>query len=135
MKLQTLLLVAFSFTSLVLSCKKDKDDTGNVTANKIHGRWNIDSLVINEHINGNSDMVTHAGTSADYIDFRSDGTMITYFEGATDNSNYEVQSDSVIVFSGDSAYILELTENKFVFYTRADAGSLGYIEITYYLTR
>src|SRR5580765_270167 len=126
MKLQTLLFTAGSFITLLLSCTKDKEDIAKTAAGKIQNKWQIDSLVINDHINGNSNKETHAGNEGDYVEFRTDGRMITNFQGVTDNSSFVVTSDSVIVIGGDSAYIEELTENKFVFYSRAAAGGIGF---------
>lgn len=135
MKINNLVIALIGFSSLVLSCKKNDDDIAKATEKKIHNIWQIDSLVITQQVNGNASKQTHTGKADDYIDFRSDGRMITHFQGTTDNSSYAVQSDTVIIIGGDSAYILELTENKFVFFTKADAGSLGFIEITYYLRK
>ena len=134
MKLQTLLFTAVSFTSMLLSCSKDNEDMVSTSA-KIQNKWQIDSVVINEQINGNSNTETRPGKTGDYIEFRSDGRMITYFQGVTDNSSFVVKNDSVIVIGGDSAHIEELTENKFVLFTRAAAGGVGFIEITYYLSK
>jgi len=134
MKLQTLLLSAISITSMLLSCTKDNADIVSTSA-KIQNKWQIDSLVINQQINGNSNKETRIGDKGDNIEFRSDGRMITYFQDVTDNSSFVVKNDSVIVIGGDSSYIEELTENKFIFFSRASAGGVGFIEIRYYLSR
>ena len=128
-------LILVSFTVLVLSCKKDKDDAGTITAGKIAGKWQVDSVVINQDFNGTVSKSSIAGTAADYIDFGSDGNMHTYFQGKSSVSTYKVRSDTIITIGGDSGYILNLTDNKFVIDTRAELGSLGFIETTYYLNR
>ncbi|CAN5735844.1 hypothetical protein BH10BAC3_BH10BAC3_31120 [soil metagenome] len=108
---------------------------GQVTSNKIQGKWQIDSIVIYQQFNGNISNVSKSGTAADYVEFRADGRMLTAFDGNTDNSSYIVQNDSVIVISGDSQYIKALTDNKLVIYNKAKAGVIGFIATTNYLKR
>lgn len=135
MKWKIPFIILLAFTSLILACKKDNDDGLKVVAGKIHNKWQIDSILIIQHLNGTNDTVNQKGSSEDYVDFRSDGKMITYFQGRTETSSYSLREDTVLVINGDSAFIVELTENKFILFTKAEAGSIGYVKITYYLKR
>ena len=135
MKSFSLFLIVF--TTLCLSCKKQlaDDNIDRSTTNKLQGKWQVDSIVVNQYFNGTYSKASNAGTPEDYIEFRSDGRMYTSFQGYTDNSSYYVRSDTVIVIGGDSADINELTDNKLVIYNKAEAGVIGYIATTFYLKR
>ena len=135
MKSKTFYLILLSLSSLMLSCNKDKDDAAKKTANKIQGKWQIDSITINQDFNGNISKVSYPGTSEDYIDFGADGNMHTYFQGKNSNSTYKVRDDTVITIGGDSQSIKKLNDKEFILLTRAELGSLGFLETTYYLRR
>lgn len=135
MKTKSVLIIAVLCTAILASCKKDKDNSAAVTRNKIEGRWQVDSIVTNQHFNGSSSKTNYPGHSGDYIDFSTDGIMSTYFDGNTDKASYSVRNDTTIVIGGDSGKINELTDNKLVIYTNAQAGVIGYVETTYYLKK
>ena len=136
MKLKSFTLLLACFTVLFISCKKDNDDdAGKATAATIQGKWQIDSIAITQEFNGNLSKVSYAGKEADYIEFGSDGNMHTYFQNKNNVSTYKVRNDSIITIGGDSGSIIELTDKKFTLHTRAEAGSLGFLETTYYLKR
>jgi hypothetical protein len=133
--MKNLSVILFALSSFFFSCKKDNNDIIKTTSSKVQGKWKIDSIVVNQYFNGTYNKSTNMGTPEDYVEFRSDGRMLTSFQGHTDNSSYAIASDKIIVFGGDSADIVELTDTKFIIYTKADAGVIGYIETSYYLKR
>src|SRR5215218_9737340 len=135
MKMKSFSLLLVFIALLLVSCKKEKDDIGEITAAKIQGKWQIDSVNINQEFNGNISKVSYKGTESDYIEFGSDGNMRTFFQNKNHVSTYKVRDGAIITIGGDSGNIQELTENKFILHTRAEAGSLGYLETTYYLKR
>ena len=136
MKVKSFILLLASFTVLLIACKKDNDDdAGKATAATIQGKWQIDSITITQEFNGNLSTVTYVGKEADYIEFGSDGNMRTYFQNKNNVSTYKVRNDSIVTIGGDSGSIEELTDKKFTLRTRAEAGSLGFLETTYYLKR
>ncbi|MES2649224.1 MAG: lipocalin family protein [Bacteroidota bacterium] len=127
--------ILISLSVLFVSCKKNNDDPGFATAAKIQGKWQIDSVTINQHLNGTTNKQTIAGSAADYINFGTDGNMETNFKGNKNVSAYKVKSDTIITIEGDSGYIEELTDTKLRLYTKAEAGGIGYMETIYYLSR
>ena len=115
--------------------QKEKDDIDTVTWVKIQRKWQIDSVVINQRFNGRDSKVSYPGSLEDYMDFKTDGNMHTYFQSKNHISVYKVRNDKTITIDGDSGDILKLTESKFILHTNAEAGGLGYLETTYYLKR
>ncbi len=128
-------LILISLGALIVSCKKNNDDPGFATAAKIQGKWQIDSVTINQNLNGITNKQTIVGTSVDNVTFGADGNMQIYIKGNTNVSAYKVKSDTIISIDGDSGYIQELTDSKFKLYTKAEAGGIGYMETIYYLSR
>jgi hypothetical protein len=132
-KLLTIILAAASLA--VFSCEKDKDDPGKETAEKLHGKWQIDSLSISERRITEITKHSYEGTAADYVEFKPDGVMNTKFRGTLDIAHYTVQSETVILVDNNDVNIRELTDKKLVFYFKNSNGVVGSIEQTYYLKR
>jgi hypothetical protein len=128
-------LILISVIVSTLSCKKDNDDAGTATAARIEGKWKIDSVKINQFLNGTTSKQIIVGTSGDIVTFGTDGNMQTVFKGNNSVSTYKVKDNTTITIGGDSGYIEELTDTKFRLYTKAEAGSIGYMETIYYLSR
>lgn len=119
---------------LLQSCKKEIDEVKSTTE-LVRGIWNIDSVSVHQEFNNVTKKETLYSDPGDYIDFRSDGRMITIFQGNKDNSSYKIKNSQVITIAGDSGAIRELTNTRFVIHTRASAGGIGFIETTYFLSR
>lgn len=128
------ILVAISLLA-ILSCEKEKDDPWKETAEKLHGKWQIDSLAITETRVDEVNKKTYVGTTADYVEFTTDGLIRVMFRGKLDVGNYSIQSETVFLVDGDDVKIRELTDKDFIFYFKDNNGVIGYIEQTYYLKR
>lgn len=133
MKLNPLLSIPISISILIFSCQKD--DIVKTTSKRVKDKWQIDSLITTQKINNKTTRDVLAGTPADYVEFRSDGRMHTHFQGKSDYSSYSIKDGNTLMIGGDAAYIHDLTEKKFIIYTKAEAGSLGFIEIVYHLSK
>lgn len=117
----------------ILTCCKKENTAINRVKGVVIAKWRIDSIVSIQRLNNTVKKESLTGDSGDYIEFTNDGKMRTRFRGNNDVSNYSVKDENTLIIDGDSAFILELTEKKFILNTKASAGSLGSIEITYYL--
>lgn len=135
-------------TLWITACEKDSDDTINPQeepneefvmptgeAAKILGKWQINSITVNNHRSGVDHKETYTGTATDYVDFKTDGKLHTFAKGALDISNYTVRSAREITIDGDPASVQTLTETRLVLYSQDKTGTFGYTEITYDLKR
>lgn len=136
MKWHLLLFIAVS-SMTIASCKKDKEENSpaETTKQKIMGRWQINSIIIKESFSGEEHVTTHAGTPADYVEFKSNGKMDTYFKNNLTVSDYSVKSVKIITIEGDDHTVRELTDSTLVMFSTDRTGSIGYTEITYDLAR
>lgn len=133
-----LLTAILAAASLALfSCDKDdeKDSALKAAEEKVLGRWQIDSIAIIERRVSEVLKNTYAGTSADYVEFNSNGKMKTVFRGVLDVANYKLESDTEFIIDGSDVKILELTDKKFVFHFKDNFGVVGSSEQTHYLKR
>lgn len=139
MKPKILLLAILSAASLsIASCEKDKSDkvlTPEEVAGKIAGKWQVGSIWVNNNYGGADHKETYAGTAADYVEFRADGKMHTFFQGNLDISTYKVKNDKVITIDDDPASIQELTDTVLRLYSKDETGTYGFTEVMYHLKR
>jgi hypothetical protein len=136
MKMLFLLLVAVSSLAIT-SCEKeqDEDSPAKTTEQNIQGKWQINNISINESFSGEDHITTHPGTPADYVEFKSDGKMNTYFKNNLNVSDYSVKSVKIITIEGDDHTIRQLTDSTLIMYSTDRTGSIGYTEVTYNLKR
>lgn len=137
-----LLVTLLTVSSLSFSaCHKDKSDDADQVmsteevAAKIVGKWQINSLMYNNHYNGIDHKETYTGSATDYVEFRSDGKMYTSFRGITDISIYKVKNSQVITIDDDPASIQEISDTVLRLYTKDETGSFGFTELMYSLKR
>ncbi|HYH15575.1 MAG TPA: hypothetical protein VD794_10155 [Flavisolibacter sp.] len=133
----TLYILLFGIVLLSNSCKKDnEEDITNDLARRIHGKWQINSIMIKENLSGTERNVTHHGGASDYFDFKPNGKVYTSMQGQSDDYDYFVnENENKINIDGDNATILELSEHTFIFSDRDLTATIGYTEITYSLKR
>lgn len=135
MKTRYLLLLMTFAVILQLSCQKDLHSEIRETTSLVQGKWQVESIVINQNIGGVLNKTTHVGTVQDYVEFSSDNKMYTFFNNTSDTSHYEVKNETTIIIDGDNATIRTLTPGQFVLYSKDKAGSVGYVEIIYNLKK
>lgn len=112
------------FGALFFSCKKDKEST----AKKLQHNWSIVNEIDNFHDASGDHMDTIPGVAGDYINFSSNGTVTSQFDGTSDNSTYTLTDDTHIVVNSASYTIKTLTDKQFVLYIRQDLSSTEYEE-------
>ncbi|MGV3657028.1 MAG: hypothetical protein ACO1NX_03705 [Chitinophagaceae bacterium] len=135
MKTPKLLLLMTAGVWLLAACQKDINRELNETTDLVRGQWKVDSIVINQNISGVSNKSVFAGTAQDYVDFRNDNLMYTYFNDVRDTSRYEIKNKTTIIIDGDNATIRTLTPGQLVLYSKDKAGSIGYVEVIYSLRK
>ncbi|MEO7121002.1 MAG: hypothetical protein ABIY62_07895 [Ginsengibacter sp.] len=121
--LTTLVLAVFFFTS----CKKDKPQT---TVQKVQNKWTYVNSVENDHDSTGDHITTTPGASGDYIQFNSDGTVISVVDGQSDSVSYSVISDTQISIDSELYTIKTLSSNQFVLYFKQTVSSTEYSEVT-----
>ena len=115
--------------SVLHSCKKDKKQT---TTQKVQVKWSVESIIDHEHDPFLDTNITTLGTTADYIDFRTDGKVYSSVDGGQDTSAYALSGDtSIIIVNNGSFTIQSLTDHVLKLYGRADDPSTSsYFEET-----
>jgi hypothetical protein len=133
-------LILISF----VSCKKDKDTTEDdslkALEKQVQWKWQINKITTNTNFSGTEQKVTYDGQPTDYIDFRKDGKMYRSFQGRFDTADYFVaivDNEKLINIKRDNVYIKQLTDQSMTLYDfdRESIVNVGFIEVTYHLTR
>jgi hypothetical protein len=136
--MKSLLLILLAVSSLsISSCKKENEENGPAkeTEQKVQGKWQINNISINENFSGEDHIETYPGSSSEYVDFKSDGKMHTYFRGNLNVSDYTIVGVKKISIGGDVASIKQLTDSTLVFSSKDATGSIGFTEVIYSLER
>ena len=110
-------------TALFTACKKDDAPVTKTTAQKVLGKWSINSIVSVEYNAGVGTPYTVPTTSTDYIDFRTDGKSYSSFESNKDTTTYKVINNQSIVVDTDTAQITTLTDNSFILRVKHHEGT------------
>lgn len=140
MKLKHLYLPVILFMMMgIASCQKDnefpEEESAGTVADKIQHKWKVNFIATTSQFAGVNNQVTYNGTPDEYVDFRRDKKMYTYFRSTYDTSSYSIVSDKVISIDNDQATIKELTDNSLVLFSRDNTDMFGYFEVTYNLSR
>lgn len=119
-------------TFIFESCKKKDTAT---TIQKIQAKWSIESVIDHEHDPSSLPIdttVTTLGVATDYIDFRSDGKVYSFFDGSADTSAYALSGDtSIIISTSGNLKIQSLTDHVLKLYEKEDDPSTSsYFEET-----
>ena len=111
-----ILLVTFYLPA----CKKsDKQPT---TLEKVHGKWQLDTDVSNDHFSGQDNITAIAGMAGDVLDFRTDGKVYTNIQGQADTTTYSLSGDTNIVIDGNLNYdITTLTSASLILHEKVNA--------------
>jgi hypothetical protein len=103
---------------------------------KLRLNGGVASIVEKEFYFGVNDTTSYTGVAADYFDFRNDGKVYSYVDGAYgDTAVYTILDDSHVRFyyptysEADTFEIKTLTENSLVLYSRQVSGA-NYTETT-----
>ncbi len=115
------------------ACKKSSDaQPQQTTLQKIQAKWQLQSLVENDHFSGTDHIITITGNANDYIDFRTDGKVYSSISGNMDVATYSLTgSDTKILIDGTDTFdIKTLTSNSFILYIKQLSGGSDFDETT-----
>ncbi|MEP6615939.1 MAG: hypothetical protein ABJA57_05140 [Ginsengibacter sp.] len=106
----------------MVSCSKSKDKTATqTTLQKIQAKWQVDNLIDHLHDPTFDTTITSVGTASDYVDFRTDGKVYTFFDGSADTSTYALVGDTSILITLIGNYKIQtLTDHILKLYGRED---------------
>lgn len=97
--------------------------------------WTVVNEIDNSHDASGDNIDTIAGVSGDFINFNSNGTFTSQFDGSTDNGTYSLISDTQISLNGQTFTIKTLTDTQFVLYGKDVISATEYDESTINLKR
>jgi hypothetical protein len=128
---------AFLFTTAIIllatvfsSCKKDKQ----TTAQKLQHNWTFVSEVDNSHDAGGDNIDTIEGVQGDFINFNSNGTVSSQYDGSASTTPYTLIGDTQVSIIGEIFTIKTLTDTQLVLYAK-DGSATEYDETTFNLKR
>ena len=121
-KILKYLLVAATVGTIFTACKKDNKTVSRTTAQKVIGKWSISSLVGVTYNAGVGYPYTVPTSSADYIDFRTDGKSYSFSINQHDTTTYHIINEHTIQLDLDTAQIKTLTDNSFVLFAKKNEG-------------
>ena len=128
--LLTLVIINF------ISCKKEDEYSGSEYEKKIQWKWQIDFITVKSNYSGVENSTTHKGSAADFMEFKSNGKMYSEFQGKSDSGDYYIDAENKkINIDGDNIAIKELTDQTLILVNKNRTASIGYIEITYMLSK
>lgn len=105
-------LIAVAISAFLLtSCKKDEPSVQEM----LLGKWTFDRQIVNVFLNGNSMSDTTYGDPGDYIEFRSNNTIVSFMYGGYDSTTYAVLGkDKLLVGQSDTIGIRSVFSNSLV---------------------
>lgn len=125
------------FAATLFACKKDNTPAPKTTQEKIQGKWQYVSTVINSYYNGAPHITTLTGNAGDYADFRSDNKVYTLTMGSYDTSAYAIINDSKLWIDApsDEFEIKSLTDSEFKLYSKEVISPTEYLETNIILSK
>ena len=121
-----------------ISCKKESATKTQIQTNqeKILGKWNLVSEVVNNYYNGSSHITTYNFQAGDYMDFKAGGNVTEHKSGSPFTYQYGFINESTIwLLVPDKKYNLgSLTASDLQMATKEVTGT-DYYESTLNLKR
>ena len=132
-------LIKTTFAALILailvmalvSCKKESTTKPKTTQEKLLGKWNWVSEVVNNYYGGMPHITTYNFSAGDYMEFKSDGKITQYNSGFAMTYDYGISSDTKIWlgFAYNIYYLKVITESDLQLYKK-DVSRADYYEST-----
>ena len=117
-----IIFILVAAVTIFTACKKDNKTVSRTTAQKVIGKWSISSLVGVTYNAGVGYPYTVPTSSADYIEFRTDGKNYSFSMNQHDTATYRIINDHTIQLDLDTAQIKTLTDNSFILYAKKNEG-------------
>jgi hypothetical protein len=96
--LNLMAICAVIFAVTLASCKKDKSQS---QADKIVGKWYLKTAIGDYTTQGQNHKDTTTFTSADYYDFKADGSVMLVTDGDSENASWKVSNSKLIFTNTD----------------------------------
>lgn len=123
----SILIISMGF----IACKKESAAT-KTNQEKLLGKWNLVSTVVNDYYNGASHVNSTLWPAGDYIDFRSNGKAYGHNSGSHDTATYGFVNDNKL-WIDDPGYVYDikiLTESDLQLYRKDIFSATEYSEAT-----
>lgn len=128
------ILVASLGMITLVACKKDDEMVvkEKTTSEKIVGMWKFTNALYSGSFNGMADKDTIIGKPADFLNFKTNGKLVTFVDGELDSANYSITTDNKVAIAGDAIYdIKTLNTTNFTLFARENGpGATDFDEIT-----
>ena len=114
-------------TTFMISCKKEKPT--EPPAPSLIGKWAVVNYQTKEWNNGSvvyDD--NYVGTTADFMEFKSDNTISFFMDGFGATVNYQLQPDNKVAINGDTYTVQSLTANNATLYLKTTYSNTNYDE-------
>lgn len=129
----------FSFiatATLFTACKKD---SGKSTEERIVGKWTPEAVYFDYNVEGVSQKDTSYAGEGDYIQFKSDKTVISVSEGEQSTGSWSIKDNKLTVVQTGEVMapiyeIQKLTDNELRLHLKQQDDT-GYIEMTMHLIK
>lgn len=124
--MKKIIILTFIIAASMTACKKTETPP---PAPSLIGKWAVVNYQTKEWNNGTvvyDD--NYVGTSADYMEFKSDNTISFFLDGFGATVNYQLQPDNKVVINGDTYTIQSLTANNATLYLKTPYTSTNYDE-------
>lgn len=124
--MKKIIILTFIIAASMTACKKTEIPP---PAPSLIGKWAVVNYQTKEWNNGTvvyDD--NYVGTSADYMEFKSDNTISFFLDGFGATVNYQLQPDNKVVINGDTYTIQSLTANNATLYLKTTYTSTNYDE-------
>ena len=117
--MKKLLLFAMLFATVTMtSCSKSASSTSTPATLTLVGKWKLVGYISK----AGTTTDTYVGKAADYVDFKSNGTVETFIDGETHNTPYTI-SGSNLILDGETYTIGLAATTASLYYSALENGT------------
>ena len=115
----------------LVSCKKESATQPKTTQEKLLGKWNWISEVVNDYYGGMPHITTYNFPAGDYMEFKSDMKVTEYQSGSVLTYDYGIINESKIwLFMAFNVYEVKLITGSDLQLYKKDVSGADYYEST-----
>ncbi len=123
------------------SCSKDKEDSTEITSDKIVGKWTVQKLDVTTVVDGDKDTSTETPDVETTLEFKADGKVVGESDGTYDGT-WKLEGNQLTVTGLDITYgdtdsftVQEATSSSMKLYSKFTVNANNYAEWTLFLTK
>lgn len=139
--LRALLGLMLVSTFALGSCSKDKEDSTEITSDKIVGKWTVQKLDVTTVVDGDKDTLTETPDVETTLEFKADGKVVGESDGTYDGT-WKLEGNQLTVTGLDITYgdtdsftVQEATSSSMKLYSKFTVNANNYAEWTLFLTK